>query len=89
MAQALVDQARANLIPGLVEHGKARVFLAYEDDQPVGLAICLVGLSSVPGRTLVNIHDIAVAPQVRGRRVERQLLAAILSATLVKWAAAR
>jgi ribosomal protein S18 acetylase RimI-like enzyme len=73
----LSEEARANLIPGLVEHGKARVFLAYEGEQAVGLAICFVGFSSFRALPLMNIHDIAVAPQARGRGIGRQLLEAI------------
>ncbi|MDX1945645.1 MAG: GNAT family N-acetyltransferase [Pirellulaceae bacterium] len=69
--------ARENLIPGLAAHNGARVFLAYEDDQPAGFAICLVGFSSFKGKRLINIHDLAVAPGFRGRGIGRALLAAI------------
>lgn len=75
--QPLSDQARTDLIPGLVNHGGARVFLAYEDNRPVGLAICLVGFSSFRAKPLLNIHDIAVRPEARGRGIGRQLLKAI------------
>jgi ribosomal protein S18 acetylase RimI-like enzyme len=75
--QPLDEQARANLIPGLVKHGGARVFLAYDGDQPVGVAICLVGFSSFRGRPLINIHDIAVSPHARDQGVGRQLLKAV------------
>jgi ribosomal protein S18 acetylase RimI-like enzyme len=73
----LSPQARENLIPGLVRHGGARVFLAYDDEQPIGVAICLAGFSSFRGKPLVNIHDVAVAPQVRGKGVGRLLLKAV------------
>jgi len=73
----LSEFARANLIPGLVKHGGARVFLAYNGEQPVGVAICLVGFSSFRAKPLVNIHDIAVSPEARGQGVGRQLLAAV------------
>jgi ribosomal protein S18 acetylase RimI-like enzyme len=75
--QPLSAQARANLIPGLLKHGGARVFLAYEDQQPLGVAICLVGFSSFRGQPLVNVHDIAVRPAARGRGVGRLLLDAV------------
>ena len=73
----LSEFARHNLIPGLIRHGGARVFLAYDDGRPVGLALCLMGFSSFRARPLLNIHDIAVAPDCRGRGVGRQLLAAV------------
>jgi ribosomal protein S18 acetylase RimI-like enzyme len=77
----LSERARANLIPGLIEHGGARVFLALENDSPVaqgiGLAICLLGFSSFKGARLLNIHDIAVSPAARGKGVGAALLLAL------------
>jgi ribosomal protein S18 acetylase RimI-like enzyme len=70
----LSEYSRQNLIPGLVKHGGARVYLAYEGDEAIGLAICLVGFSSFRAKPLVNIHDIAVSPSARGKGVGRQLL---------------
>lgn len=75
--QPMSPEARANLIPGLTRHGGARVFLAYQDDQSIGLAVCFVGFSSFRGKPLVNIHDIAVSPAARGQGVGRKLLAAV------------
>jgi ribosomal protein S18 acetylase RimI-like enzyme len=68
---------RAKLVPGLVQHGGARVFLAYENEQPVGIAICFVGFSTFKARPLINIHDIAVDPAFRGRGIGQALLAAV------------
>jgi ribosomal protein S18 acetylase RimI-like enzyme len=75
--QPLSTYARENLIPGLLKHGGARVFLAYEGDQSLGVAICMIGFSSFRGKPLINIHDIAVRPQARGRGVGRKLLIAV------------
>jgi ribosomal protein S18 acetylase RimI-like enzyme len=73
----LAPNARENLIPGLVKHGGARVFLAFGNSKPLGVAICLIGFSSFRGKPLINIHDIAVSPGARGKGVGRQLLAAV------------
>lgn len=77
----LSAQARENLIPGLLKHGGARVFLAFDDtvaDQsPLGVAICLLGFSSFRGAPLLNIHDIAVAPDSRGKGIGAALLSAL------------
>ncbi len=73
----LSEHARANLIPGLVKHGGARVFLAYDGDQPLGVAICMLGFSSFRGKPLINIHDVAVSPAARGQGIGRKLLAAV------------
>ncbi len=72
----LSAEARAGLIPGLIQHGGARVFLAFAGDVPAGVAICFVGFSTFKARPLLNIHDIAVAPQFRGQGLGRELLAA-------------
>jgi ribosomal protein S18 acetylase RimI-like enzyme len=72
----LSAEARAGLIPGLVQHGGARVFLAFAGDVPAGVAICFVGFSTFKARPLLNIHDIAVAPHFRGQGLGRELLAA-------------
>jgi ribosomal protein S18 acetylase RimI-like enzyme len=76
-SRPLSADARADLISGLVKHGGARVFLAYSGDVPAGIAICFVGFSTFKAKPLVNIHDIAVAPQFRGRGLGRDLLAAV------------
>ena len=76
-SKPLSDQARENLIPGLIKHGGARVFLAYDGEQSVGLAICMIGFSSFRGKPLINIHDIAVRPEARGQGVGRKLLNAV------------
>src|SRR5438552_4127324 len=73
----LSGQARENLIPGLLKHGGARVFLAYDGDQPLGVAICMLGFSSFRGKPLINIHDVAVSPAARGQGIGRKLLAAV------------
>ena len=76
-AKPLSAEARENLIPGLLRHGGARVFLARENDRPLGVAICLVGFSSFRGKPLVNIHDVAVCPEARGKGIGRELLKAV------------
>jgi len=75
--QPLADDARANLIPGMIKHGGARVFLAIDGDQPLGMALCFLGFSSFRAKPLLNIHDIAVSPAARGQGIGRKLLAAV------------
>ena len=73
----LTDDARKNLIPGMIKHGGARVFLAVDGDQPLGMALCFLGFSSFRAMPLLNIHDIAVSPAARGQGIGRKLLAAV------------
>ncbi|MGD9633380.1 MAG: GNAT family N-acetyltransferase, partial [Pirellulales bacterium] len=55
----------------------AVVLLAYDGERPVGIATCFEGLSTFVARRLLNLHDLAVIPEYRGRGVGRQLLAAV------------
>jgi GNAT superfamily N-acetyltransferase len=71
---AAVKQA---LIPGLREHPTTLIFLAFSGDRAVGIAVCFLGFSTFKARPLVNIHDLAVLPGLRGGGVGRRLLAAV------------
>ena len=75
--QPLADEVLESLVPGLRAHPTTHVFLAYQADQPVGLAICFLGFSTFAARPLLNIHDYFVAPICRGTGVGRQLMAAV------------
>lgn len=72
--QGLSDAARAALIPGLQQHPTTVIFLAWEGETPVGIAVCFVGFSTFQARPLLNIHDLAVLPTHRRRGVGRRLL---------------
>lgn len=76
-SQPLPAEVRERLVPGIRNHAGHLVFLAWDDDRPIGLAICFVGFSSFKAKPLINIHDLAVAPETRGRGVGRALLEAI------------
>lgn len=69
--------ARENLVEGLVEHPSATVLLALADERPVGTAVCFWSFSTFAGRPIVNIHDLAVLPEHRGRGTGRALLSEV------------
>lgn len=73
----LSTEAHARLIPGLRQHPTTLVFLAYDGEVPVGVAVCFLGFSTFAAKPLVNLHDVAVVPTHRGRGVGRALLAAV------------
>ena len=70
----LPDEVRASLIPGLRAQPTLVVFLAYDGDDPVGIATCFRGFSTFAARPLINIHDLAVLPSHRGQGIGRRLL---------------
>jgi GNAT superfamily N-acetyltransferase len=64
------------LVPALREHPTSLVLLAVARGCPVGIAVCFLGFSTFRARPLLNIHDLAVLPEWRGKGVGRSLLAA-------------
>lgn len=72
--EGLSEFAQANLIPELRRRPWMRAILAYADGEPAGLAICIEGFSTFACKPLLNIHDLAVAPQFRGRGISKLLL---------------
>lgn len=73
----LPEDVMQRLVPALKAHPTTLIFLAFEGDQPVGIATCFVGLSTFAARPLINIHDFAVHPDCRGKRVSSALMQAV------------
>jgi GNAT superfamily N-acetyltransferase len=51
--------------------------IGWLSDKPVALANCFTSLSTFACKPLVNIHDLVVVPDARGRSVGQRLLAFI------------
>ena len=73
----LPPEVLERLIPGLKNHPTTLIFLAYKNQQAVGLATCFRGFSTFAARPLINIHDLVVLPDHRGMGIGRRLLAAV------------
>jgi ribosomal protein S18 acetylase RimI-like enzyme len=76
-AKPLDPGVRLRLIPGLQRHPTTLIFLAFEGEQPVGVAVCFIGFSTFAAKPLINIHDCMVLPAFRGKGVGRRLLDAV------------
>jgi ribosomal protein S18 acetylase RimI-like enzyme len=74
--QPLTPDVRARVVQGLKDHPTSLVLLAFADRRPIGVAVCFFGFSTFHARPLLNIHDLAVVPEWRGRGVGRALLGA-------------
>ena len=70
----LSERARAALAPGLHAHPAAFALLAWQDGVAIGAAVCVWGFSTFTGCPSLNVHDLAVLPEHRGRGVGRVLL---------------
>ena len=76
--QPLPLEVKGRLIEGLRAHPMSRVFLAYDIDRPIGIAVCFIGFSTFKAKPLINIHDLAVYESHRGRGVGSQLIDAVI-----------
>jgi ribosomal protein S18 acetylase RimI-like enzyme len=76
LGEPLPRDVREQVVPALRSVPRAHVLLAFADDEAVGIAVCFVGFSTFRARPLLNIHDLAVLPQHRGKGVGRALLTA-------------
>jgi GNAT superfamily N-acetyltransferase len=73
----LAPEVLDRLVDGLRNHPTTLILLAYLEERAVGIATCFRGFSTFSARPLVNIHDLAVLPEHRGRGVGRLLLQAV------------
>jgi ribosomal protein S18 acetylase RimI-like enzyme len=74
---ALSAEARERLIPGLRAHPTTLIILAFDREVAVGIAVCFVGFSTFAAKPLLNLHDVAVLPEYRGRGIGKGLLQAV------------
>ncbi len=75
--EPLAAEVRERLLTDLRTVGAAVIFAALDQERVVGIAVCMRGYSTFTARPLLNIHDLAVLPEWRGRGVGTALLAAV------------
>ncbi len=70
----LAEEARRHLIERLRKRQDFCGFLAFAATRPAGLINCFEGFSTFAARPLLNVHDLAVHTDFRGRGIARLLL---------------
>jgi ribosomal protein S18 acetylase RimI-like enzyme len=73
----LAVDVRERIVPGLAATPGAFSLIARLDGKVAGMANCFTGFSTFAARPLVNIHDLGVLPEHRGRGIGKALFAAI------------
>ncbi|WP_328598246.1 GNAT family N-acetyltransferase [Croceibacterium salegens] len=75
--EALSADVCMRLVDGLAATPGAFSLIARVDGRPAGIANCMTGFSTFAARPLVNVHDLGVLSDYRGRGVGKALLAAV------------
>lgn len=73
----LTPFVKQHLIAELQKRPNIHGVLAFVDDKPAGLALCIEGFSTFACKPLLNIHDIVVVSEYRGRGLSKRLLAKV------------
>lgn len=77
LGEPLPMSVQENLSRALPNVRNALVLLAFEGEKAIGIATCFQGFSTFKAAPLINIHDIAVLPEARGKGVGAALLEAV------------
>jgi ribosomal protein S18 acetylase RimI-like enzyme len=75
----LTPLQQLRLVDGLANHPASFVLFVLTDNQIVGLATCFVNFSTFKARPYINIHDLIIDKDFRGKGLGRNLLQQIES----------
>jgi len=77
--KGLSDYAKTHVVAGLASRPHAFSLLAFAQvETPIGLVNCIEGFSTFAAKPLVNIHDVIVLPDWRGRGVAGAMLESVI-----------
>ncbi len=76
-AAPLNGEQKAKMIPGIKDYPQMFTLLAIENREPVGAAVCYRGFSTFRALPFINIHDLVVSEERRGRGVGTRLIEAV------------
>ena len=77
--KGLAEDVLSQLVEQLQAASMRLVLLAEVEGHFAGIAVCFWGFSTFAARPAINIHDLAVSPQVRGQGIGSALLAEVES----------
>ncbi|MDR2809995.1 MAG: GNAT family N-acetyltransferase [Tannerellaceae bacterium] len=74
----LTDSEQVRLVEGLDKHPATVVLLAASASRYVGMLVAFENFSTFTARPMVNIHDVIVHPEYRGKGIGRLLMNGII-----------
>lgn len=72
--EPLEEEIRVDMIAEMKKVPTTMTYIAYHDDEPVGIVTCFIGFSTFTASKTFKIHDVAVHPEARGMGVGTKLL---------------
>lgn len=72
--EALSEYTQQNLAQALAKIPTAFSVLAFFDGQPAGLINCFEGFSTFKCKPIINVHDVTVLPDFRGKGLSLKMM---------------
>ncbi|MFW5879395.1 MAG: GNAT family N-acetyltransferase [bacterium] len=78
LGEKVDEKKRISAFQGLSEIPTAFVLFAINEDNYIGMATCFYSFSTFHAKNLINIHDIIILPDYRGKGVGKKLMQEII-----------
>ncbi|NMP32539.1 GNAT family N-acetyltransferase [Thalassotalea sp. M1531] len=82
--EPLSNEIKKNLPDALKARSFVFSFIAYVDGKPAALANCIESFSTFACKPIINIHDMAVSRDFRGKGLSQKLLAKVEETAIEK-----
>ncbi len=73
----LSEYVKANLVKQFEKRKNIHTVIAFADGKPAGLVISIESFSTFACKPVLNIHDLVVSPECRGKGISKLMLAKI------------
>ncbi len=67
-------EIRKTLIQNLIEFGNSFIYFVEHENNPMGIAICIVGFSTFKNAELLNIHDFYIKSEYQNQSIGDKFL---------------